>query len=60
LERSANKTTDVLASLPTTLAPGAKESIIVLVCDQWVITSPEDRNEQEVKRVSIHKINKED
>jgi len=30
------------------------------VCDQWVITSPENGCENEVKIVSVYEINKED
>jgi len=31
----------------------------MLVYGQWVITSPEDRDEEEVKTVSIYEIDKE-
>jgi len=37
--RSANRMADALANLTATLPLGAEESITVLVCDQWVITS---------------------
>ena len=51
---------NVLANLATTLAPRVEQSIIVLVCGQWVITSPEDENEKDDKTVSIYEIDKED
>jgi len=58
--RSGNKMSDTLANLAATLAQGAKETIIILVYGQWVVTSPKDGDEEEVKTVSIYEIDKDD
>jgi len=42
------------------LASRAEESITILVCGQWVITSPEDGDKEEVKTVCIYEIDEED
>ena len=54
--RSANKIVDVLVNLAPTLALGAKESITIPVGGQWVVTSLEDGDEEEVKIISTYKI----
>ena len=42
----------VPANLVATLALRVEKSTTVPVCDQWVVTSPEDDYEEEVKVVS--------
>jgi len=37
---------------------GAEENITAPVCGQWVVTCPEDGNEEDVKIVSIYKYTK--
>ena len=51
---------DALANLVATLALGAEESITISVYGQWVVTSPEDEDEEEVKIVSVYEIDEED
>jgi len=58
--RSANKMVDALANLAATLALGAEESITIPVCGQWIVTSLEDGDEEEVKTVFVNEINEED
>jgi len=42
------------------VALGAEESITISVCGQWVVTTLEDGDEEEVKIVSVYKIDEED
>ena len=58
--RSGNKMSDTLANLAATLAQGAKETIIILVYGQWVVTSPKDGDEEAVKAVSVYEIDEKD
>jgi len=58
--RSGNKMADALTNLAATLAPRLEESITIPICGQWVITSPEDKDEEEVKRISVYEIDEKD
>jgi len=60
VSRSANKMADALANLVATLALGPKQSITIMVCGQWVLTSPKAGDEEEVKTVSAYEIDEED
>jgi len=51
---------DVLANLASNLALRVEESITIPVCGQWVVTSPEDGDGEEVKTVSVHELDEED
>ena len=51
---------DALENLVATLALGAKESITILVYGLWVVTSPEDGDEEEFKMVSAYEIDAEE
>jgi len=51
---------NVLANLTATLALRAEESITVLVCGQWVVITPGDGDEEEVKIVSVYEIDEDD
>ena len=51
---------DALANLAATLALGEEESIIIPACGQWLITSLEDRDEEEFKTISAYKTDAED
>jgi len=56
---SANNMANALANLVATLAFKVEESITVSIYGQWVITSLEDGNEEEVKTISAYEIDKE-
>jgi len=51
---------NMLANIATNLSLGVEETIIILVCIQWVVTSPKDRCEEEVKIVFIYEMEKEE
>ena len=52
--------TNALANLTTTFVLGLEGDIIVPVCGKWVVTSLEDKCEEEFKVFFIYGINKED
>jgi len=58
--RSANKIADALTNLAATLALGTEESITIPICVQWVITPPVDEGVENIKIVSVYKIDEED
>ena len=53
--RSANKMADTFENLAATLALGIEESIIILVCGQWVVTTLEDGDEK-AQTISVYEI----
>ena len=58
--KSANKIADALTNLAAALALGTEESITIPICVQRVITPPVDEGVENIKIVSVYKIDEED